>query len=46
MNLQVLVRNGSVFQIHPDQVRQWRNAGGSYLEELPGVYLHHICVYN
>ena len=29
LELQVLVKSGSEFKIHPDQIRQWTNAGGT-----------------
>ena len=37
LELQVLVRSGSEFKVHPDQIRQWTNAGGSFATECPGL---------
>ena len=33
MDLQVLVRDGCEFKIHPDQNRQWTNTGGEVAKE-------------
>ena len=36
MELQVLVKSGSEFKIHPDQCRQWSNTGGQVTQQLLG----------
>ena len=33
MELQVLVRAGSEFKIHPDQAKQWNQVGGTFAQE-------------
>ena len=39
LELQVLVRSGSDFKIHPDQCRQWSNFGGTITQELLSLWL-------
>ena len=48
MELQVLVRSGADFKIHPDQVRQWKNVGGTITQEFLGpiLYLAFCCGFN
>ena len=40
MDLQVLVRSGNEFKIHPDQQKQWVQCGGRITEELLGFTRH------
>lgn len=41
LKLEVTVRNGSSVEVHPDQIRQWRSAGGMYTEEFDKLVANH-----
>ena len=43
MKLQVLVRSGTEFKIHPDQQKQWTQVGGTYAQE-PLARTKHVVV--
>lgn len=45
MKLQVLVRSGTEFKIHPDQQKQWTQVGGTYAQEPLARIKHVILLY-
>jgi len=34
LELQALVKSGNEFKIHPDQIRQWTNSGGTITSQF------------